>query len=87
MRRERKPDDSGSREGKSNIWLNRPQKISFTFHLDESLVADIKLLHIRPSDVLDRELRREIRRRKRLLKEKTKSQIVNRFSGEILPTR
>lgn len=63
------------------------QKISFTFYVDESLVADLKLLHIKPSVVLDRELRREVRRRKRILKEKAKSQIVNRFSGQVLTNR
>jgi len=61
-----------------------PQKISFTFRIDESVVAEMKLLHIRPSAIVDRELRREISRRKRLLKSKTKAQVVNRFSGEVL---
>ena len=62
----------------------RPKKISFTVRIDESLVAEMKLLHIRLSKIVDREIRREVRRRKRSLKSKTKAQVVNRFSGEVL---
>jgi len=60
------------------------RKISIVVHIDEDLFADLKLLHIRPSTVIDRKLRREVRRRKRAIRLKERGQLVNRFSGEVL---
>jgi len=59
-------------------------KIKMTYSVEESVFADLKRFHIRPSVVIDRELRREIRRRKKELRLKEKRQILNRYSGEVL---
>lgn len=83
----RKPLDSGSVNAERHGRMNSLQKLTFTFRLDESIVADMKMPHIRPSDIIVKEIRQEIRKRKRLLREKSNSQTVSRFSGEILSTR
>jgi predicted transcriptional regulator with HTH domain len=54
------------------------------YTIDEDLLAKIKLLHIRPSAIILRELRREVRRRERAERSCTKKQIVNRYTGEVL---
>lgn len=69
------------RHGKS-----KPARIVLSYSVDEKLFEEIKVLHIKPSVVIDRELRREVRRRKEELRSKTKRQLVNRFSGEVLST-
>jgi hypothetical protein len=58
-----------------------------TYNIDESLLAKIKELHISPSTIIQKELRREVRRRERDLRRKTKKLVVNRYTGEVLTTR
>lgn len=65
----------------------KPQRIAMRYSVDEDLLAKIKLLRIRPSAVIDRELRREVRRREKALKARADHQVVNRFSGEVLTTK
>ena len=55
-----------------------------TYTIDEELFAKLKMLHITPSEVIRRELRREVRRREAIHRKKMKGQIINRFSGEVL---
>ncbi len=66
---------------------NVPERITLTYTIDEALFSQIKLLHIWPSTVIVKELRREVRRRQRIQRERARRRIVNKFSGEILTTR
>ncbi len=66
---------------------NVSERITLTYTIDEALFSQIKFLHIWPSTVIVKELRREVRRRQRGQRERARRRIVNRFSGEILTTR
>ena len=63
---------------------DKPLRIKLENTVGESVLADLKKFHIRPSAIIDRELKRETRRRKKLLRVKEKKQIVNRYCGEVL---
>ncbi len=72
---------SGSRIG---FPQDQAHRIKMTYIVEESVLANLKKFHIRPSAVIDGELKREIRRRKKALRIREKKQIVNRYSGEVL---
>ncbi len=63
------------------------KKISMVYYIDESLLAKLKAYHVKPSDVIVRELKREVRRRERRAREAKRRQVVNRFSGEVVGLR
>ena len=65
---------------------DRRARIKMTYKIDEGVLAKIKRLRIQPSAVIQRELRREIRRREKRKREAARSQIINKFSGQVLTT-
>jgi len=65
----------------------KPERFTMSYTIDENLLAEIKKFHIMPSGIIRRELRREVRRRKKALKQRQRRLIINRYSGEVLGLR
>ncbi len=57
------------------------------YSVDEKTLSDLKSFHIEPAAIIKRALKKEIRRRRKLLSSHERSKIVNRYTGEVLGYR